>query len=53
MAQTEGLSHFWHPMLHPNEMTQRVPIRIVRAPAVMCLTTAGIAWSMASPGCGM
>jgi putrescine---pyruvate transaminase len=30
MAQTEGLSHFWHPMLHPNEMTQRVPIRIVR-----------------------
>jgi putrescine aminotransferase len=30
MAQTEGLSHFWHPMLHPNEMTQRAPIRIVR-----------------------
>jgi putrescine---pyruvate transaminase len=30
MAQTEGLSHFWHPMLHPNEMTRRAPIRIVR-----------------------
>ena len=30
MAHTEGLSHFWHPMLHPNEMTQRAPIRIVR-----------------------
>jgi len=23
-------SHFWHPMLHPNEMKQREPIRIVR-----------------------
>lgn len=22
--------HFWHPMLHPNEMTRRSPIRIVR-----------------------
>jgi putrescine---pyruvate transaminase len=30
MAQTEGLSHFWHPMLHPNEMMRRAPIRIVR-----------------------
>jgi putrescine---pyruvate transaminase len=30
MAQTEGPSHFWHPMLHPNEMTRRAPIRIVR-----------------------
>ena len=23
-------NHFWHPMLHPNEMLQRKPIRIVR-----------------------
>ncbi|HVO46597.1 MAG TPA: aspartate aminotransferase family protein [Steroidobacteraceae bacterium] len=23
-------SHFWHPMLHPNEMQRRAPIRIVR-----------------------
>jgi adenosylmethionine-8-amino-7-oxononanoate aminotransferase len=23
-------SYFWHPMLHPNEMTRRAPIRIVR-----------------------
>jgi len=25
-----GENHFWHPMLHPNEMSQRQPIRIVR-----------------------
>jgi putrescine---pyruvate transaminase len=30
MAQTEAPSHFWHPMLHPNEMMQRAPIRIIR-----------------------
>jgi putrescine---pyruvate transaminase len=24
------LAHFWHPMLHPNEMNVREPIRIVR-----------------------
>jgi len=29
MAETEA-SHFWHPMLHPNEMAHRAPIRIVR-----------------------
>jgi hypothetical protein len=23
-------SFFWHPMLHPNEMARRAPIRIVR-----------------------
>jgi putrescine aminotransferase len=23
-------THFWHPMMHPNEMQQRAPIRIVR-----------------------
>jgi putrescine---pyruvate transaminase len=30
MAQSETPSHFWHPMLHPNEMAHRSPIRIVR-----------------------
>lgn len=30
MAATEAATHFWHPMLHPNEMLQRAPIRIVR-----------------------
>jgi len=25
-----GSHHFWHPMLHPNEMLHRKPIRIVR-----------------------
>ena len=29
MAAATG-NHFWHPMLHPNEMLQRKPIRIVR-----------------------
>ncbi len=30
MAATEAATHFWHPMLHPNEMLHRAPIRIVR-----------------------
>jgi len=29
-ATQAPVHHFWHPMLHPNEMTRREPIRIVR-----------------------
>jgi adenosylmethionine-8-amino-7-oxononanoate aminotransferase len=41
MAQTEAPSHFWHPMLHPNEMTQRAPIRIVRGDGCYVFDDAG------------
>jgi len=30
MTAVESRTHFWHPMLHPNEMAHRAPIRIVR-----------------------
>lgn len=41
MAQTEASSHFWHPMLHPNEMTQRAPIRIMRGDGCYVYDDAG------------
>jgi putrescine---pyruvate transaminase len=34
-------SHFWHPMLHPNEMMRRAPIRIVRGDGCYVFDDAG------------
>src|SRR3569833_2133322 len=41
MAQSETLTHSWHPLLHPNEMTQRSPIRIVRGAVCYVIDESG------------
>jgi len=40
-ADTASVSHFWHPMLHPNEMKRRQPIRIVRGEGCHVFDDAG------------
>lgn len=40
-ADSAPVSHFWHPMLHPNEMTRRQPIRIVRGEGCHVFDDAG------------